>query len=145
MEIQDLRAIYLPDMETESGTPIYTIIKSRDGLHWDSNSDKITASFDLPFIDENWLLMNSVHETDSYEKELFEMDIVEVSGYSQKYFVIIRAGYAFALFDGIDSVVSDPKGEIWAKCKYVCPVWESHTISDLNFTKSTSKIINHTF
>lgn len=138
MEIENLRAIYLPDMEQSSGVAVYTIAKSRDGLHWESDVvGAKAAGFDLPFIDENWLIMESVQVTDSADKELFEMDIVELEGYYQKYFVIVRAGYSFVLFDGANGILNDPDGNIWDSCKYVCPVWDFHNIeTKINFKKA---------
>lgn len=148
MEIQNLRAIYLPDIEKTSGPSIYGIVKSRDGLYWESDcsnlpegSDVSTAGFDLPFIDEDWLIMESVQEQDSNGKELFEMDIVEVEGYYQKYFVIVRAGYSFVLFDGANGILNDPEGNVWGKCKYVCPVWDGHKIDTSFNIKETLKTL----
>lgn len=124
MEIQNLRAIYLPDTQN-ANIPVYTVIKDRDGLHWSDKENVTNTSFDLPFIDEDWLIMQSTMVEDSNGKELFEMDVVELSGYYQKYFVIVRVGYTFALFDGHSGIVSDPEGTVWQECKYVCEAWNS--------------------
>ena len=147
MEIQDLRAIFIPDMESAHGPSTYSVIKSRDGLYWEPDIsnlpdgvDMSCASFDLPFIDERWLITESVQEVDSENKPIFEMDIIEVEGYYQKYFIVVRLGYTFVLFDGSNSVLSDPQGEVWGKCKVVCPIWESSNIKD--FDVNAHKIIN---
>jgi hypothetical protein len=142
MEIQDLRAIYLPDMESTQGVSTYTIIKSRDGLHWGNDVDSNSASFDLPFIDEDWMIMNSVQETDSAGHELYEMDIVELKGYYQKYFIVIRVGHSFVLFDGATATLNDPEGKVWSECKYVCPIWNSASIEDTAFTNMANKLIS---
>ena len=136
MEIENLRAIYLPDLESTHGPSTYTVMKTRDGLHWDPDTSNLPdgvkcASFDVPFINEDWMIMQSVLETDSEGNEIFEMDIVEVEGQYQKHFVVVRAGYSFVLFDGHSSILSDPQGEIWKTSKVVCPIWESSKVEEI--------------
>jgi len=152
MEIENLRAIYLPDIETEYGPCVYQIINSRDGLHWDPDTSNLPegtdvscASFDLPFIDEKWMIMQSVQEEDSEGNELFEMDVVETEGYYQKYFIVVRSGHSFVLFDGGSGILKDPEGIVWKSCKYVCSVWDSHKLNNFIGDVNLNKIINLKF
>jgi hypothetical protein len=134
MEIENLRAIYLPDMETVDGASTHKVIQSLEGLYWSpSTKGGKVHPFEVPFMYEDWMIMQSVLVSDSTDTEIFEMDIVEVEGEFQKYFIVIRVGYAFMLFDGHSGVLNDPQGAIWSKCKVRCPVWESSSIEDLGF------------
>lgn len=149
MEIDNLRAVYLPDID-DSITPIYTIVKNRDGLHWAPDTsdlsyrfDRTCTGFDLPFIDDEWMIMQTAMELDINDKEIFEMDVVEVTGYHQTHFIVVRSGHSFVLFDGHSGILNDPMGEVWKSCKVVCPIWDASNLEQFapNYKDISKKCI----
>ena len=136
MEYTNIRAVNLTEADTSDNAHTYKVNNYNNHLYWESSTLDIInqISFEIPFVSDDWLVTQSTLMSDG-NNELYELDIVQLDGYYQPYFIIIREGNTFVFFDGVDGILNDSDGQAWSKCKYVCPVWESSNLSHF-FNKS---------
>lgn len=136
MEYTNIRAVNLTEADTSDNAQTYKVNNYNNNLYWESSTpDTVNRiSFETPFISDDWLITQSTLMSDG-NNELYELDIVQLDGYYQPYFIILREGNTFVFFDGLDGILNDSDGQAWSNCKYVCPVWESANLSHF-FNKS---------
>ena len=123
------RAWYKPDFKTKDGALKFVQIKNNDGL-WFKYSNDLKYSFDIPFMDSDWIVEQYTGLKDKNKREIYEGDIISYtpfnySKYKNTIRVIPRMVNSFHWFEDFSDMLN-----LRGKCD-ICVIGNIHQNPEL--------------